>query len=125
MDATLTWKLTAFVLISATIILLPWGIVWLTYWWPRWRYRRAPAESCVAKAVYVHDAMPYLHNRWGEPVDPLLPYSLYYATFKPEGQRVMKFRVSQEDYYRISQGDVGVLTWCGKLFVSFEKTSEK
>lgn len=106
-------------LCAAVLLLLPWMVVWATFWWPRIRYARDAEESVEAKAVNLHDAMPYLHDRYGTQVDPLLPYSLYYVTFKADGREPMKFRVSQEDYYRIRQGDRGQLTFRKKLFVRF------
>ena len=119
------WMLLACVLGVALLLLIPWAIIWGTYGWPRLRYARAAEETAEAKAVNLHDAMPYLHNRYGEQVEPLLPVSLYYVTFKAEGREPMRFRVSREDYYRIRQGDRGLLTFRGRLFVRFDVKRSK
>jgi hypothetical protein len=37
----------------------------------------------------------------------------------------MRFRVSREDYYRIRQGDRGLLTFRGRLFVRFDVKRSK
>lgn len=104
----------------AALILLPWAICWGSFWWTRLRCARAEEETIGAQVVLLQDAMPYLHNRWGGQREPLLPFSWYYATFKAEGRAPMRFRISREAYYGVSQGSRGQLTFRGRLFIRFE-----
>lgn len=112
--------LLACLLACAALLLLPWMICWGSFWWTRLHYANAVEERLTARVVRLHDAMPYLHNRWGHAVEPLTPLSWYYATFKTKSGALLRFRIDQEAYYRLSLGSEGTLTCRKKLFVSFE-----
>lgn len=79
-----------------------------------YKRNKAPVETARAVAYYKHpDMEPALAGR----------HSSYvcYITFHTETGDILKLYMNPQDYYSISEGSWGILTWQHNKFWKFEK----
>ena len=78
------------------------------------RRNNAPVETALALAYYKHPEMePVLTGRASTYV--------YYITFHTESGDILKLYMNSQDYFAISEGSWGILTWQHNKFWKFQK----
>ena len=78
------------------------------------RRNNTPVETARAVAYYKHpDMEPALAGRHSS--------YIYYITFHTETGEILKLYMNSQDYFAISEGSWGILTWQHNKFWKFQK----